>query len=93
MAEESKNDVVESIKSTSTEKKKGVLSGLWDALFGAHGDDFEKRLQHISKEEAAIMARITRRSHKYRRRTRHLITFSVIFEYLADYLGIVAFPS
>ncbi|KAL0337457.1 UNVERIFIED_CONTAM: hypothetical protein Scaly_2020800 [Sesamum calycinum] len=49
MAEESKNDVAESIKSTNTEikrtaKKKGVLSGLWSALFGAHGDDFEKRV-------------------------------------------------
>ncbi|KAL0315593.1 UNVERIFIED_CONTAM: hypothetical protein Sradi_5437500 [Sesamum radiatum] len=88
MAEESKNDVAESIKSTNTEikrtaKKKGVLSGLWSALFGAHGDDFEKRLQHISKEEAVILARITRRSRKYRKRTRHLITFSVIFEVIA----------
>ncbi|KAK4431767.1 hypothetical protein Salat_0938800 [Sesamum alatum] len=89
MAEESKNDVAESIKSTDTEikrtekKKKGVLSALLGALFGVHGDDFEKRLQHISKEEAAIMARITMRSHKYRRITRQLISFSVLIEVIA----------
>lgn len=85
MAGESKNDVGESVTSTETEikktkKKKGVLSRLWGALFRVRGDDFEKRLQHISKEEAAVLARITRRSHSWRRITRHFIIFSVLFE-------------
>lgn len=88
MAGEPKNDVAESVTSTDTadteikktKKKKGVLSRLWDAIFRVRGDDFEKRLQHISKEEAAVLSRITRRSHTWRRITRHFIIFSVLFE-------------
>ncbi|KAL8502762.1 hypothetical protein ACS0TY_021755 [Phlomoides rotata] len=91
MAGEPKNDVSESVTSTDTadaeikksKKKKGVLSRLWDAIFRVRGDDFEKRLQHISKEEAAVLSRITRRSHTWRRITRHFIIFSVLFEVIA----------
>ncbi|XP_075509816.1 uncharacterized protein At2g24330-like isoform X2 [Primulina tabacum] len=88
MAGESKNEVKEAVKSKDTEiktkkEKKGVLSRLWGALFRAHGDDFEKRLQHISKEEAAVLGRITRRSQSWRRMTRQLIAFSVLFEVVA----------
>ncbi|KAK6151722.1 hypothetical protein DH2020_014357 [Rehmannia glutinosa] len=87
MAAESKNDAGESVTSTDTEikrtKKKGVLSRIWDGLFRVRGDDFEKRLQHISKEEAAVLARVTRRSHSWRRMTRHFIIFSVLFEVIA----------
>ncbi|PIN01227.1 hypothetical protein CDL12_26264 [Handroanthus impetiginosus] len=88
MAAEPKSDVGESATSTDpetkkTQKKKGVLSRLWNALFRAHGDDFEKRLEHISKEEAAVLARITRRSHSSRRMTRHLIIFSLLSEVIA----------
>ncbi|KAI3443878.1 hypothetical protein Pfo_000543 [Paulownia fortunei] len=88
MTAESKNDVKESVTSTDTEikrtkKKKGVLSRLWGAIFRLHGDDFEKRLQYISKEEAAVLSRITRRSHSWRRMNRHLIIFSVLFEAIA----------
>lgn len=43
-------------------KKRGVMSRIWNGLFRLHGDDFEKRLQHISKEEAAVLARLKRRS-------------------------------
>ncbi|KAL6561342.1 hypothetical protein OROMI_016943 [Orobanche minor] len=84
MAAEYKNDAAESVRPTDTEnkktKKKGMLPKIWDALFRVHGDDFEKRLQHICKEEAAVVARVTRRSHSYRRITRHFIVFSVLFE-------------
>ncbi|KAK6135483.1 hypothetical protein DH2020_030769 [Rehmannia glutinosa] len=85
MAAESKNDVKDSVTSTDTEikktkKKKGLLSRLWGAIFRLHGDDFEKRLQYISKEEAAVLSRITRRSQSWRRMNRHLIIFSVLFE-------------
>ncbi|KAL6553548.1 hypothetical protein OROGR_007390 [Orobanche gracilis] len=85
MAAEYNNEAAESVKSTDTEnkktkKKKGMLSKIWDALFRVHGDNFEKRLQHICKEEAAVVARVTRRSHSIRRITRHFIVFSVLFE-------------
>ncbi|XP_009611523.1 uncharacterized protein At2g24330-like [Nicotiana tomentosiformis] len=68
---------------TKTKKKKGLLSRIWNGLFGSHKDDFEKRLQNISKEEAAVIARITKRSHRWRRMTRHLIILSVLFEVMA----------
>lgn len=87
MDAESNNEVIESITFTDTEinktkkkKKKGVLSRLWGAIFRLHGDDFEKRLKYISKEEAAVLSRITRRSNSWRRMTRHLILFSVLLE-------------
>lgn len=85
MAEDSKNDNKEVVKSTDPEmkkskKKKGLLSRVWGAIFRLHGDDFEKRLKYISKEEAAILSRITKRSNSWRRMTRHLILFSVLLE-------------
>ncbi|XP_057769026.1 uncharacterized protein At2g24330-like [Salvia miltiorrhiza] len=90
MAADSKNDVKESTTSTDAEiktktmkKKKGLFSRLWGAIFRLHRDDFEKRLQYISKEEAAILSRITRRSNSWRRMTRHLMLFSVLFEAIA----------
>ncbi|KAL3618038.1 hypothetical protein CASFOL_038359 [Castilleja foliolosa] len=89
MAAEAKNDGSESITTTASEntktktKKKGVLSRIWNALFRVRGDNLEKRLQHISKEEAAVLARITRRSHSWRRFTRQFIMFSVLFEVIA----------
>lgn len=91
MAEESKNDVT----STETEvkkkkKKKGVLSRLWNALFRGRGDDFEKRLEHISKEEAAVLARIARRAHRSRRTTRQLIIFSLLSEVIAVCYAVVS---
>lgn len=64
-------------------KGKGVLSRVWNAIFRIHGDDFEKRLEHISKEEAAVLARMKRRSQTWRRMIRHLIVFSVILEVVA----------
>ncbi|OMO91101.1 hypothetical protein COLO4_18634 [Corchorus olitorius] len=67
----------------ATKKRKGVLSRIWNAIFRIHGDDFEKRLEHISKEEAAVLARMKRRSQTWRRMIRHLIIFSVILEVFA----------
>ncbi|KAJ1420139.1 Ubiquitin-specific peptidase 48 [Sesbania bispinosa] len=64
-------------------KRKGFLSRIWNGIFRLQGDDFEKRLQYISKEEAAVIARMTRRSRSWRRMSRHLIIFSVIFEVIA----------
>ncbi|KAL3840754.1 hypothetical protein ACJIZ3_025345 [Penstemon smallii] len=88
MAGESKNEVEESVTPTEpeikkTKKNKGVLSRLWHAIFGRRGDDFEKRLQYISKEEVAVLGRITRRSQIWRRMTRNLIIFSVLLEVIA----------
>lgn len=90
MAEESKSDAgsEESVPATDAEvkrakKKKGVLSRIWGALFRVREDDFEKRLKHISKEEAAVLARITKRSHSWRRVARNLIVLSLVLEVIA----------
>lgn len=61
-------------------KSQGFFSRLWNGIFRVRGDDFEKRLQHITKEEAAVLARLKRRSLTWRRMARNLIIFSVIFE-------------
>lgn len=69
-------------KDTETPKKqqKGIISRIWNSLFRIHGDDFEKRLQNISKEEALVLARMKKRTHSWRRMARHLIVLSVIME-------------
>ncbi|KAJ0051758.1 hypothetical protein Pint_02553 [Pistacia integerrima] len=63
-------------------KQRGVVSHIWNSIFRLRRDDFEKRLQYISKEEAAVLARLQRRSQTWRRMTKHLIIFTVIFEVL-----------
>ncbi|KAK4778427.1 hypothetical protein SAY86_005955 [Trapa natans] len=67
----------------SQKNRKGLISRIWNGIFRLHGDDFGKRLQHISKEEAAVLARMKRRSHSWKRMLRHLILSSVILEIIA----------
>ncbi|KAG6773014.1 hypothetical protein POTOM_024447 [Populus tomentosa] len=76
----------DSVKMTRRSGSGGFLSRLWKAVFRPHGDDFEKRLQHISKEEAAVLARINRRSRTRRKIIRHLIVFSVLFEVFIQFI-------
>ncbi|XP_010525836.1 PREDICTED: uncharacterized protein At2g24330 [Tarenaya hassleriana] len=64
-------------------KRKGFFSRLWNGIFRARGDDFEKRLQYISREEATVLSRMKRRSQTWRKLTRNLIVFSIIFEVIA----------
>jgi endoplasmic reticulum junction formation protein lunapark len=58
----------------------GILVRMRRALFGGRGDDFEKRLQHLSKEEADLVPRMRRRAHFSRRGIRNLVVFSVLGE-------------
>jgi hypothetical protein len=60
-------------------KRGGVLRRVWRALFGGR-EDFEKRLQYLSKEEAAVHARMRRRTQFSRRTVRNLIVLSVLAE-------------
>lgn len=67
-------------KKTTTTKGKGLFSRIWNWIFRVKGDDFEKRLKGISKEEATIRSRMKRRSVTRRKLIRNLIAFSVFFE-------------
>ncbi|XP_044951114.1 uncharacterized protein At2g24330-like [Hordeum vulgare subsp. vulgare] len=67
------------------EKKKaggGVLGRMWRGIFGGR-EDYEKRLQYLSKEEAAVHARMRRRTQFSRRTVRNIIVLSVLAEAVA----------
>lgn len=69
-------------KGKGKEEKKGgggVLGRMWRGLFGGR-EDYEKRLQYLSKEEAAVHARMRRRTQFSRRTVRNIIVLSVIAE-------------
>ncbi|KAH0693557.1 hypothetical protein KY285_020654 [Solanum tuberosum] len=70
----------DNVEKTKKKIKKGVFSMKWNSLFRSKKDDFEKRLQHIFKEEAVVIARINKRYQNWRRMTRHLIVLSVLLE-------------
>ncbi|CAI0395168.1 unnamed protein product [Linum tenue] len=88
MAEEKPSSKVESESKEAVnadkKKRKGIMSRVWNTIFRLHGgDDFEKRLKYISKEEAAVLTRMKKRSLTWRKMTRNLIAFSVLFEVIA----------
>lgn len=83
ISESDKNDPAASAPEIVKKKNRGIISRIWNGIFRLKGDDFEKRLQYISKEEAAVLARMKRRSQTWRRMTRHLIIFAIIFEVLS----------
>jgi hypothetical protein len=76
--------VVGKTSSTTTgnekNKRRGFISRIWNGIVRLHINDSEKRLQYISKEEATVIARMTRRLRSRRHVSRNLIVFSVIFE-------------
>ncbi|XP_047161182.1 uncharacterized protein At2g24330-like [Vigna umbellata] len=73
----------EKTKEEKKTKKKGFISRIWNAIFRSNNDDFEKRLQYITKEENAVVVRLSNRSRSWRRTSRQLILFSVLFEVIA----------
>ncbi|RWV93140.1 hypothetical protein GW17_00044423 [Ensete ventricosum] len=73
--------VVDPSKSSKGGKqpRRGVVSRLWRGIFGAD-DDYQKKLEHLSKEEASVHARLKRRAKSSRKMTRNIIVSSVILE-------------
>ncbi|KAF2581559.1 hypothetical protein F2Q68_00006640 [Brassica cretica] len=69
--------------SVKKKKQNGFFSRIWNAMLRDKGDDFEKRLEYISKEEANVVSRIKRRSIAWRKLTRNLVLSSLIFEIVA----------
>ncbi|PWA95003.1 lunapark domain-containing protein [Artemisia annua] len=80
MADDKVEKEVDGEKKTTTKAKRGFWSRIWNGLFRSHGGDFEKRLQHISKEEATLLARMKRRSSSWRSTARNIIVISVLLE-------------
>ncbi|GMH29332.1 hypothetical protein Nepgr_031175 [Nepenthes gracilis] len=67
----------------SKKKEKGLIPRILSTMFGKRNDDFERRLERISKEEASVLSRMRRRSQSSGRMRRHLIIFSVLLEFVA----------
>ncbi|KAK7384821.1 hypothetical protein VNO78_30524 [Psophocarpus tetragonolobus] len=80
--ETSSSDGAENEKNKNNNKK-GFISRIWNAIFRSNRDDFEKRLEFITKEENAVVSRMSNRSRSWRRTSRQLILFSVLFEVIA----------
>lgn len=77
-------------KNNNKKKGNGFFLRIWNAMFRDKGDDFAKRLEYISKEEASVVSRIKRRSITWRKLTRNLILSSLIFEVVAVGYAIMA---
>ncbi|WOL09794.1 hypothetical protein Cni_G18547 [Canna indica] len=72
------------VPSAKTKKRRsGLFYRIWRGIFGRGSEDYEKRLQYLSKEEAAVQARMKRRAATSMRVVRYLIALSVILEVFA----------
>ncbi|CAN1132179.1 Uncharacterized protein At2g24330 [Linum perenne] len=87
---ESKDATTNVSAAVNKKKRKGFMSRVWNSVFKHGGDDFEKRLQYIAREEVAVLTRMKKRSITWRRMTRNLIAFSVLFEIVAVGYAIIA---
>lgn len=58
----------------------GFLSRIWRMVFGSKNEDYEKKLQHLSKEETAVHARMKRRALTSRKLARNIIVVSATIE-------------
>ncbi|KAL4580413.1 hypothetical protein LXL04_016605 [Taraxacum kok-saghyz] len=76
-------------KNTNKKTKRSFWSRVWNGVFRLHGDDFEKRLQYISKEEATLISRMKRRSSSWRATARNVVVVSVFLEIIAVAYAII----
>ncbi|KAL8142853.1 hypothetical protein V2J09_015885 [Rumex salicifolius] len=85
ISEKSDNSPAEekSKKEKPKKKQSGLISRIWNGIIGPRDDDFERRLERISKDESAILSRMRRRSLSWGRMRMHLILFSVLLEFIA----------
>lgn len=78
-----KKKAKEATKKNNKKKKKGFFSRIWNGLFGSRNDDFERRLERISKEEKIIITRMRKRAQNWGAMKRNIILFSVLLEFVA----------
>ncbi|GAB2266775.1 hypothetical protein Dimus_001763 [Dionaea muscipula] len=76
-------------REVTKKKERGVVSRVLHRLFRSRTDDFERRLERISKEETSVMSRLRRRSLCSQLMKRRLIIFSVLLEIVAVGYAIV----
>lgn len=73
-------------KSKEGSKKKGFFAWLWNGLFGSRNNNFEQRLERISKEEKIVINRMRRRAQSWGSAKRNIILFAILLE-VRIYLG------
>ncbi|KAF3784477.1 Uncharacterized protein EJ110_NYTH27290 [Nymphaea thermarum] len=61
----------------------GILSRIWHGIFRRGGDDFEKKLQYLSKEEASVHSRMKKRAQSWRSTARSIMVYSVVLEVIS----------
>ncbi|KAJ0963897.1 hypothetical protein J5N97_029019 [Dioscorea zingiberensis] len=72
------------------QQRRGLLSRLWGGIFGGRSEDYEKKLQHLSKEEAAVLARMKRRARTSKKMVRDVIVLAVLLEIAAVGYAVIA---
>ncbi|KAM0945239.1 putative Lunapark domain-containing protein [Dioscorea sansibarensis] len=72
------------------EKRRGFLSRLWRGVFGGRSEDYEKKLQYLSKEEASVHARMKRRARTSKKMARDVIFLAFLLEIAAVGFSIIA---
>ncbi|KAG6472802.1 uncharacterized protein At2g24330-like [Zingiber officinale] len=85
MAEETASSPVgdpDAVLTPKRQQRRGFVSRLLRGIFAAD-DDIQKKLEHISKEEASIHSRLKRRAQSSRKIARNVIFLSVIIEVVA----------
>lgn len=77
--------------------RKSVIRRIWNSFsilghlfYKTSKEDFEKRLQHLSKEEAAAHTRLKRRAQTWRKLARGAIIYSIIIELLILGIAVIA---
>lgn len=72
------------VQPTDRKAQRGMVGRIWSgmgSLFSrGNKNDFEKKLQHLTKEEVAVHSRLKRRSQFWRKLARAIIIYSVVGE-------------
>ncbi|PKU86539.1 uncharacterized protein At2g24330-like [Dendrobium catenatum] len=74
-------------------QRMGIISRIWRRIFGVGNEDYEKKLQLLSKEEAVVHTKMKRRAQSSRKRARNLIMLSMTFEVVAVAVAVTAIRS
>eukprot|EP01018_Ginkgo_biloba_P009824 Gb_19956 [translate_table: standard] len=70
--------------------QRSFLRRIWNAIFRSSNEDFEKKLQNLSKEEAVVHTRMKRRTQAWRKFARSIILYSIILEFVVVGIAIIS---